>query len=198
MLRQHELRAYLLALLCSEEVPQDAACNVGPIYEDCDGNAIDVEDSTTAQVDDGERSHPEKKATANIVIDVNDSRYTILPTKIDKVSITAEIVINSYGASGHERKNIADIITKRIFYRLFSYASFQDANDPQITYRSFMKWQRYNNFEVSITDETDFGGGYNIRTLSFTITTSSCISKGNCNDVPLCFDFGALTQLEKG
>lgn len=195
LMRQH-IRQYLKILLWSEEIPQTADCEVGALLDNCDNKARGIFVQTNSQIvsdADGEwRADGTKNA---VVIEISNVTHTgILSTLCDS-KISFNIHVYSCEKDANRRQDSLDIIEERIWHRLYSYATLTNAITGE-KLKPIFKRADHNTFNVNISEETDFDGDFTVRTLNFTFDYKECISKSDCLDTELCFDFSDLTGLE--
>ena len=199
MLKRTKIRKYFLALLCAEDVYQDAECGIGPLWLNCDGSTIDINDTSNVQVDDANHSPYSVNAQcAAINIMVNSESGTITPGRFQDNRITFQIDIIVNDTSGHKRQNTLDEISCRILYRMLNTDVIKDVNTGE-TYKSPICMAKRNVVDYAVRDDSESYGCYSIRQLTFTLEIEECINKGNCGEQvgPLCFDFDRLTTLNK-
>ena len=198
MLRRTQIRRYLLALLWSEEVPQDADCGLGPLWVNCDDEPVEILDHSTHQIfEDAEAGYNLRQGDAAIIFGFDRVSYVLQSAAVDSGDYSLWIDIVVHEADGHKRQNILDTIEERILYRLISYSDFTDAQTGNLM-RSFLRLMDGNRLQVESRDDSDSLGDYTIRRLGFNFAANECISKPPCGDMPLCFDFTNLAPLEGG
>lgn len=197
MLRRTELRRYLICMLKSTEIPQDEGCSLGPLWENCDGNKLAVYDSDTFQLEtNSEGKHALAHDCIKIVFFVDKVDYTLTPTRVENTQIRLTIHIVAVAKNGRKRAEILDTVEERIIYRILDQRDVTSASDGTVL-RSFMRRALENTLTIKTTDDSSDEGSYTIRDLDLTFSTKDCINKPDCADEPLCFDFSALTVLDK-
>lgn len=189
MLKRMQLRRYLLALLSSNEVPQDPECNQGFLFVNCDGKDAYVFDSPTHELfENAEGSYQFKKDSITVTFQITNENLTLSPTRVEATNLSFQIDIIANASDGHLRQNLLDEVQERILYRLFSYQEFTDRLTGE-KLKSFMTWNTGNKLEISIRDDSEYNGSITVRQMSFTLDTSECIERTGCSDTPICFDF---------
>ena len=187
----------MLAVLCSDEVYQSAACEVGALWKNCDDTDVEVYDSETGQIgDDNFAPYEVDPQCASVAIRVSDESGLINAGRFEQNSITFEIDLIVNESSGHKRQNTLDEIQMRVLYRILNTTKIKDANSESV-YKSPLCMARRNEVRFTVRDDSESYSCTTVRTLTFTLDVEECINKGNCDDRLLCFDFDALTKLSK-
>ncbi len=192
MLKRMQLRRYLHALLYHEMI-QSPLCEVGFLYQNCDGQPPPIYDSPTQQIfENVEGSYPLKTDDMAIAFHIVSENYQLSKTAIDsnKITFAIELIVNA--SSGAKRQNILDDVQERILYRILSYQKFTDKSTGE-QLPSFLTWA--DNITINITDDTDYDGSYTVRQLIFNLTTNECIKRSNCDLESICFDFSQLDKI---
>lgn len=198
MLKRNALRRYLMALLYADNVPQDAECGVGPLWTNCNGERLLPMDHETRQIfEDAEKSYQLNPNDAAVIFYFQTVNYKVTASKIDGADfvLIIDLVVNAAGAE--KRQDMLDTIEERLWYRLYSYATFIDATTDE-TLTSFMRWLSTGGMTISTTDDSNFSGRYTIRTIRMTVSTSECLERLDCGDVPLCFIWDDIPDFGNG
>ena len=195
MLLRTKVRRYLKALLWHDDVPQSADCGVGLLLDNCNEKSRAILDSNNNQLVIDADGQWRMDGTENaVVFEVDSVRHETQTLRICNTTIGFKIHIYSCVANGSKRQDELDKIEERILYRIFNYPTFVDATTNE-EMRSIFRLADKNTFPISVNEETEFEGNYTIRSLDFTLESRECISKTNCNDQTLCFDWQNLTEL---
>lgn len=191
MLKRQKLRRYLFALLYLSEIVQDANCETGDLFNNCDGAPPDVFDSPTIELmENASGEFLFKKNAITLAFHIKEETYSLLPTRIGDVDIQFQIDIIANASTCEERQNMLDVVQERILYRLYSYQEFVDEETGE-KLTSFMHSLKENTLRLSVTDETEYDGSNTIRQLVFSYTTSECIQRPACNDERFCIKFNS-------
>lgn len=196
MLKRRLIRRYLMAMLCSEEIPQTADCEAGPLWENCSGDLCIFDSWTHQMFRDADAGYAIGPDCVGINFLIENERYTATATCIQSADIEFSIEIVAHARNGEKRQDILDQVEERIWRRFFANVKIQDAQTGEILKPVFCMADE-NTINIRSSDESDFQGNYTIRTMSFSMTVKECIRQEPCDIVPLCFDFSALTILDK-
>lgn len=188
----------MMALLSSELVPQTKDCDVGPLHVNCDGPLVPRDHETQQIFEDAEASYQLQSGDAAVIFYFQQVSYRGTATKIEGTDIVLIVDIVANAAGAEKRQEIIDAIEEKLWYRVYSYSNFQDANDPDVYYLSFMRWLNNNQFQATTQDDSNFQGRYTIRTIRLSVSTSECVEKPACGDEPICFDFELVPDFGNG
>ncbi len=192
MLKRMQLRKYLHAMLWHKMI-QSPTCELGFLYQNCDGERPPVYDSPTEQIfENVEGSYPLKTNDMAIAFHVVSENFQLSKTEIEsnKITFVIELIVNA--SSGAKRQNILDEVQERVLYRILSYQKFTDESTGD-TLTSFLTWA--DNLTINVSDDTDYDGSYTVRQLIFNLTTDECIKRTDCDLEPICFDFSQLNKI---
>lgn len=201
MLKRTLIRNYLTCLLKSDQVPQgqedNGDCIFGNLWDNCDGERLQVYDHDTHQLEtDGEGSYSLQPDCVMVVFEFTETGHTLSPSRIESSSYKIIIHIVCTGKTGRTRQDILDVVEKRIYYRLLAEPTFTDGITGQ-ELKSFMRFIDQNTLNVTTTDDSAHEGSYTIREIGLTFSAKDCITKLDCGDQPICFEFKTLTPLDK-
>ncbi len=194
MLKRMQLRRYLHALLYHKMI-QSPLCEVGFLYQNCNGQAPPIYDSPTQQIfENVEDSYSLKTDDMAIAFHIVSENYQLSKTEIEsnKLTFAIDLIVNA--SSGAKRQNILDKVQERILYRILSYQKFTDESTGD-TLNSFLTWA--DNLTINVSDDTDYDGSYTVRQLTFNVTTNECIKRTDCDLESICFDFSQLDKIGK-
>lgn len=197
MLLRTKIRRYLLALLYSQEIPHSPECEVGPLFLNCDGEPVDVLDSSDKYIFADADPTQYKGDYAGIVIEIVSQTDMISPSKVESSTIDFAIHISVIGNSGYERQNALDLIQERIVYRLLGEHRIQDAETDQMM-KPISHYADRNEITMKVTDEADHNGSYTVRTLDFSLKSRECLKQLECNNSEICFDFSSIVKAPGG
>lgn len=217
MLNRTKVRHYIHALLASEVIPpgsleleegqEEEFCDLGPLYTNCNGDPMTIQDSFTHQAIDDYAGNLPVNDIENVFLtfSIPKVQYVIeTEHNIESSNITLEIRIYVYNSDSRDRQDILDKIEERIYIRLLSHVDVEcegseEEEEPKVI-PSFMKISKNNEaFTIQADDDSDPESDVTIRTLILNFVLSECIRDVSCDEsIPVCYKFKQVKEEQLG